>query len=112
MKIAIICPNYPPAYREGGISHYTQKLSRELVNLGENVVIITGDGYCGGGADGTISILNFEGEWDRQTVKNIVDHLITLRVDIVNLQYSPVMYSHWFKFFCAVSILLMCWINS
>ncbi len=99
MKIAIICPNYPPAHSEGGISHYTQKFSRELVKLGENVVIITGDGYCGGGADGAISILNFKGEWDRKTVKNIVDQLIALRVDIVNLQYSPVMYSYWFKLF-------------
>ena len=99
MKIAIICTNYPPSLSEGGISHYTQKLSRELVNIGEKVVIITGGGYCGDGADGAISILNFKGQWDRQTVKNIVDQLIELRVDIVNLQYSPVMYSYWFKFF-------------
>jgi len=99
MKIAIICPNYPPACSEGGISHYTQKLSRELVNLGDDVVIITGDRYCGSGADGLISICDFKGDWDRQTVKKIVNQLIAQRVDIVNLQYSPVMYSHSFKLF-------------
>ena len=98
MKIAIFCPSYPPASSEGGISHYTQRLARNLSGMGEDIVIITGDGYRGNGSDEGICVIKFAGEWNRQTAEQMVGQLSSLRVDTVNLQYSPVMYPTRFKF--------------
>jgi glycosyltransferase involved in cell wall biosynthesis len=98
MKIAIVCPNYPPAASEGGISHYTQRLARHLNALGENVAIMTDDGYGGDGSDEGILVMKFPGEWNLQTAHEMVRLFRSLKVDIVNLQYSPEMYSTSFKF--------------
>ena len=97
MKIAIICQNYPPSIREGGISHYTRCIARHLSELGENVIVITGNGYIGNGSDGSIRVLTYAGEWNRETLLQMIKQLKCLKVDIVNLQYSPVMYSTKFK---------------
>jgi len=98
MKIAMVCQNYPPAIFEGGISHYSRRLARHLSAMGEDVVIIAGDGYCGDGSDEAISVMKFPGEWDVQTAQQMVISLSSLRIDTVNFQYSPVMYPSKFKF--------------
>ena len=41
MKIAIICPNYPPALFEGGISHYSRLIATHLSKNGHKVFAIT-----------------------------------------------------------------------
>jgi len=98
MRIGIVCQEYPPAVAEGGISHYTQCLVNNLSKTGDEIVIITGDGYIGNGADGPISVLKFPGKFRRKTVSYVIEQFKALGVDIVNLQYSPVMYPALFKF--------------
>lgn len=98
MKIAIFCPDYPPAARAGGISHYTQQLARHLAALGEEILIVAGAAYRGEGADGPITVLKFAGAWHRQTMQQMINALQSRAVDIVNLQYSPAMYQSTFKF--------------
>lgn len=97
MKIGIICENYPPAVVEGGIAHYSEHLAHNLTAIGEDVVIITGEGHCGDGSDEGIPVLRFPGKWDGRTARQMARRLRVLGVDIVNLQYSPVMYPARFK---------------
>jgi glycosyltransferase involved in cell wall biosynthesis len=98
MQIALICQNYPPSLREGGVSHYTQRLAQSLCKMGDNVFIITGEGYLGNGSDGNITIIKFRGKWGKQTVREMTIKLKSLSIDTINLQYTPSMYSESFKF--------------
>lgn len=98
MKIALICPNYPPSSTEGGVSHYTKKLAHSLCSLGNTIYIITGEEYFGNGSYGDITVFRFPGKWNRQTVSEIAMELKLLSIDTINLQYTPSMYSESFKF--------------
>lgn len=97
MKIAIICQNYPPAIKEGGISHYSRYLAKSLSEIGNEITIITGGDYLGTESDGLISVVSFKNEWTYKTIKKIIQYLRNHKIDIVNIQYSPVMYSPIFK---------------
>ena len=98
MQIALICQNYPPSMKEGGVSHYTQRLAQSLCKMGNNVFIITGEGYTGNGSDGDVTVLRFPEKWNRRTVREMVTILKSLSIDTVNLQYTPSMYPKSFKF--------------
>ena len=37
MRIGIVCPNFPPATFEGGISHYSQILAKQLLKRNHKV---------------------------------------------------------------------------
>ncbi len=97
MKIAIICQNYPPSKNEGGISHYSRCLAKSLSAIGDDITIITGGDYFGTGLDGFTTVASFTDEWNYRTIKNIIIYLKNRKIDIVNIQYSPVMYSPIFK---------------
>ena len=99
MKIASICLNYPPSCSEGGVSHYTLKLARSLRDLGNEIIIITSEEYCGSGYDENITVIKVPGKWDRQTVREIATKLKSMSIETLNLQYTPSMYSNSFKFF-------------
>jgi glycosyltransferase involved in cell wall biosynthesis len=100
VKTAIVCPNYPPSRKEGGISHFTQILARELVEMGEQLVIVTDDEYMGSGSDEnpSMEVVAVPGPWNSLAARAIVDILSSRSVDLVNLQYSPSMYSASFKY--------------
>ena len=93
MRIAIFCPNYPPASQEGGISHYTQRLAHNVQDIGQRVFIVTGDDYSGNGTDGDIRVMQYPGNWGRQTIRKMASELKSHGIDLVNLQYSPPMRS-------------------
>ena len=97
MKIAIFCPNYPPAVSEGGISHYTRCLARHLCEAGDDVYIIAGKEYCGSGEDDKIRVFKYAGPWNLGTLRLMAQQLSIHNIDLINLQYSPVMYSPQFK---------------
>ena len=98
MKIAIICPNYPPSMDEGGLSHYTKHLSYHLDQLEEKICVVTNESFQGDGANGSISVLKIPQPWGMASVRRIVKELRLRSVDLINLQYTPVMYSARFKF--------------
>ena len=97
MKISIICPNYPPATLEGGISHYTQKLVHHMQTMVDEFIIIAGDHYLGEKKKGNISVMKFSGKWNRGTICQIISELKSRNIDLVNLQYSPSIYPLSFK---------------
>ena len=98
MRIALIFQNYPPSLQEGGVSHYAQRLAQSLYKIGNNVFIITGEGYTGNGSDGNITVLRFPGKWNRQTIREIALKFKSLSIETINLQYTPSMYPKSFKF--------------
>ena len=98
MKIALICPNYPPSATEGGVSHYTQKLAQSLSGLGNTIYIVTGEEYLGSGSDGNITVFRFPGKWKRQSVREMALKLKSMSIETINLQYTPSMYPESFKF--------------
>lgn len=98
MKIALICPNYPPSSTEGGVSHYTQKLAQSLSGLGNTIYIVTGEEYLGSGSDGNITVFRFPGKWKRQSVCEMALKLKSMSIETINLQYTPSMYPASFKF--------------
>jgi glycosyltransferase involved in cell wall biosynthesis len=97
LKVAIFCPNYPPSAEEGGISHYVRCLAHNLSNAGDNIFIIAGKEYCGSGEDGRIRVLRFPVKWNYRAVRQIFDQLRANNIEIINLQYSPVLYPEQFK---------------
>ena len=97
MKIALFCPNYPPAVSEGGISHYTRCLARHLCQAGDDVYVIAGKAYCGSGVDGKASVFKYPGLWNLSTLRRISQQLRAHNIKLINLQYSPVMYPWQFK---------------
>jgi glycosyltransferase involved in cell wall biosynthesis len=98
MKIAIICPDYPPARHEGGISHYTRCLSHQLAHSADEIYILTNAAYTGEETDGRIFVLKFSDPWNFAAVRQMKTTLQMRAIDLINLQYSPVMYSTGFKF--------------
>ncbi len=97
LRVAILCPDYPPSSREGGISHYTQCLANHLSKRGVKIWIITNEEYSGNGFDGDIQVLKFADDWNRPVVKKMVTELRAKSIDMVNVQYSPSLYSTGFK---------------
>ena len=97
MKIGLICPNFPPTKLEGGISHFTGCLVRHLTELGDEVVIITGNGYRGPEIDAKVTVLKFAERWGHDVVRQMADQLKVRGIEAINLQYSPVMYPWPFK---------------
>jgi glycosyltransferase involved in cell wall biosynthesis len=97
MRIAVICPDYPPSAREGGISHFVQILAGHLTRLGEQVTVLTDGSYRGDGKDGAVEVITLAGSWDSRTTRDIVRLVKNEAIDIVNLQYTPTMYSTSFK---------------
>jgi glycosyltransferase involved in cell wall biosynthesis len=97
MKIAVICPDYPPSAREGGVSHFVQILARHLTQLGEKVTVLTDGSYRGDGKDEAVDVITLAGPWDSRTTGDIVRLAKDESIEIVNLQYTPPMYSTAFK---------------
>jgi len=97
MKIAVFCTNYPPSRDEGGVSHYTQMLCRQLAARGEEIIVVTDEAYLGDGTDGPVKVMKFRGPWTHGVRKRIINVLGTCGVDMINLQYSPPMYDPSFR---------------
>jgi glycosyltransferase involved in cell wall biosynthesis len=98
MKIAIICPDYPPARNEGGISHYTRCLSHQLAHSADEIYILTNATHTGEQTDGPVCVLKFSDPWNFAALRQMKTILQKRAVELVNLQYSPVLYATGFKF--------------
>ena len=83
---------------EGGLSHYTKHLSHYLDQLEEKIFVVTNESFQGESENRNISILKFPEPWGLTRVRRIVKELRLRSLDLVNLQYTPVMYSAQFKF--------------
>jgi len=101
MLIGIICPNFPPASFEGGISHYSLRLAEALVEQGHRVVAITSTEFTLSSAWGErtpgLAIKPVKGPWNRKSVRDIRRIAMADPYDALVLQYSPASFKWSFR---------------
>ncbi len=107
MKIAIICPNYPPACFEGGIAHYSRLLANYLKLRGHQVVAITSTEYSYPVANGKesegVETIFVKGPWNQYTIRAFKKIVLNRKIDVLVLQYSPASFQQSFRLKWAVS---------
>lgn len=107
MKIAIICPNFPPARFEGGIAHYSHLLAKHLTMRGHEITAITSTEFSNSRLNlkqsenwKTIAV---EGPWNQHTIESFKEIVSNRKIDVLVLQYSPVSFKASFRLKWAVS---------
>jgi glycosyltransferase involved in cell wall biosynthesis len=107
MRIGIVIPNYPPARFEGGISHYSELLAKNLVALGHEVFAITSTEFTQpvthSDIESGIKVIRIEGPWGAMAVKAIKKIAFHKKLDALVLQYAPASFKKAFQFFWAIS---------
>lgn len=115
MRICVISPYYPPHTVADGIGDYTKKLYEEVVGLGHEVTVLVSYGYKAEAqpANRSIRIIPFTSRWDFGALLKLVRLCRREKYDVVNLQYSPLLYANIFKlffpligFFCPTAVSL------
>jgi glycosyltransferase involved in cell wall biosynthesis len=99
MRICVISPYYPPHKVPDGLGDYTRRLCQEIVRLGHEVIILVSDGYKTGGHlnQHSIKVIPFTSRWGLIALFKLISLCFRERFDIINLQYSPPLYSTFFK---------------
>lgn len=101
MNIAIICPNFPPAKFEGGISHYSAHLANHLLLRNHRIYALASSEFAlkvprldhKNGAE----IIRIPGPWDYASVSEIKKVLKDKKIESVILQYAPAVYNTSFR---------------
>jgi glycosyltransferase involved in cell wall biosynthesis len=107
MRIGIVIPNYPPARFEGGISHYSELLAKNLVTLGHEVFAITSTEFnlpiTQSDIVRDIQVHRVLGPWGVRAIKTIKKIAFHEKLDVLVLQYAPALFKKKFKLFWAIS---------
>jgi len=91
MRIGLITGEYPPL--EGGVGDFTRELARALVDLGHQVMVITGSSIADRIADSPIRVEPIVPRWTHICWRVIGDAARRLKLDVLNLQYEPAAYA-------------------
>ena len=101
MNIAIVCPNFPPANFEGGISHYSARLAENLLYRGHNVYAFAASEFAPSKVDlkedTDVEIIRFPGPWNHCTIDSIKTIAKEKKIDALILQYAPAVYKNSFR---------------
>lgn len=97
LNICITSPNYPPSDITCGVGDYTKKITEELDRVGHRVTILASKGYKGPEESGNIRVIRFSKKWGFFTFLRLVILAKKSAFDLVNVQYTPVLYRAWFK---------------
>ena len=83
MNISIVCPNYPPANFEGGISHYSRLLAMGMKSLGHQVYAISSTEFTKPEIDSEspVNIISVKGPWNHRSVKKIKEIAIKNKIE-------------------------------
>jgi len=107
MRIGIICPNFPPATFEGGISHYSRLLAHKLAGGGHEVFAIASTEFSQQMAlpdqDAGVQIISLCGPWGKGAVLEIKNIALRLNLTAVILQYVPASFGKSFRLQWALS---------
>ena len=107
MKIAIVCPNYPPAYFEGGIAHYSRLLADHLKLRGHQVFVITSSEYSYSNVKGkeseAVQRIFIRGPWNHNSIEAFKKVTAKEKIDALILQYSPSSFKITFRIKWAIS---------
>jgi glycosyltransferase involved in cell wall biosynthesis len=97
MKICMICSSYPPQEVTCGVGDYTRCLAEELVQQGEDVVVLTSDRYRGE-TGGPVTVLPRVRAWTIGEALRFTSSEISPPVDLIHLQYTPDLYGQGLGF--------------
>ncbi len=97
MKIGLVCPDFPPALRHGGVSHYSGLLAEELITKGHRITAFAGDEHKPCDRSLICEVCRLQGLWDRATALSIENFYQSARLDVLNVQYSPAAYPPAFR---------------
>lgn len=97
LNICITSPNYPPSDITCGVGDYTKKITEEFDKMGHRVTILASRGYKGPEESGNIRVIRFCKKWGFFTFLRLVSLAKKSTFDLVNVQYTPVLYRAWFK---------------
>ena len=107
MNIAIICPNFPPATFEGGISHYSDCLAQSLLDRGHKVFAFTSTEFVPPNIDirksNGVEIIRIRGPWNYLSIGKIKKSANAKQIDALILQYAPAVFKHSFRVKWALS---------
>ncbi len=104
MKIAILCPEYPP--HPGGVADHCAKLAAELSRQNCKIKIFTSENSPT--EQDSISFQTVSRPWDTKKIDKIIEHLKIWDPDYVLIQYVPYLYS---PHFYGIQPLLPFWIK-
>lgn len=107
MRIGIVCPNYPPATFEGGISHYSRLLAEGLAERGHEVAVFVSKEYAlPKSIDNTACGINriwVDKPWNGSAVARIRRIASQIGMEAVILQYAPAIYCKAFRLHWAIT---------
>ena len=91
MRICMVCPSYPPQDITCGVGDYTRCLVEELVQQGEEVLLVASDGYRGH-PSGATRVVAKEASWTFGTAWRLSATLGCSSADLLHVQYTPDLY--------------------
>ena len=97
INICITSPNYPPSDITCGVGDYTKKVAEEFERMGHRVVILASKGYKGPQTTGNTRIIRFCKRWGFSAFLRLASFVKKNEFDLINIQYTPVLYRTWFK---------------
>jgi glycosyltransferase involved in cell wall biosynthesis len=107
MRLAIVCPNFPPATFEGGISHYSKLLAERLAACGHEVFAIASTEFINdekaSGSCSTINCIPVKGPWGRRAALEIKKIAKRMKFTALILQYAPASFRRSFRVQWALS---------
>ena len=101
VRIGVICPNFPPATFEGGVSHYSEILTKNLLALGHKIYAFTSTEFIKPTGEANVwpglKTISIEGPWVGASVLKIKKISIQKRIDVLILQYAPASFGNSFR---------------
>ena len=91
MRIVLVCPSYQPQEAACGVGDYTRFVAEELARQGEEVVVFCSTDYRGD-SEGGVTVRPIFESWSLDEAKRLVASPELADADILNIQYTPVLY--------------------
>jgi glycosyltransferase involved in cell wall biosynthesis len=101
LNIAIVCPNFPPATFEGGISHYSAHLSDHFLRRGHKVYALASSEFAPNVSQlekrNGIEIIRIPGPWNFLSIGKMKKVVKEKKIESLILQYAPAVYRTSFR---------------
>jgi glycosyltransferase involved in cell wall biosynthesis len=107
LNIAIVCPNFPPASFEGGISHYSAHLADHFLRRKHKVYAIASSEFAPEVFQlenkNKVEIIRITGPWNYLSIGKIKKVVKEKKIESIILQYAPAVYKTSFRIRWAIT---------
>lgn len=105
LHVLLVCPSYQPQDVACGVGDYSRWLAEELSRQGHRITVLTGTGYRGT-TDGPVRVLPEVQRWSAVEALRRARWVRRGDFDVVDLQYTPVLYGQAGSGFRSLPVLL------